>query len=118
EVLGPDQRRCPARVTQGARLLVHVGQPGLPGFYEIRRDKTLLSSVSVNVSPREGDLRRVDDDVLREHLTNERTDLEIRSAGHGGPVLRVRGKPLWPWFVLAAMMAIGLELVVLCVWKQ
>lgn len=118
-VRGPDGRQCQADITgDAARILVHVNRPKLPGFYEILQDDKAVASAAVNIDPREGDLRRTDPEVLREHLSRDDMVLKIRGRDETGPILRVRGRPLWPWFVLAAMAAICLELVLLCVWKQ
>ncbi len=119
KVLAPDDRPCPAEVTgEAGRLLVHLPRPTLAGFYELQHDDRAVECVSVNLDPREGDLRRVDRKVLEEHLAGERIALDIRAAGDSGPVLQLRGRPMWPWFVLAAMAAVALELLILCVWKR
>jgi hypothetical protein len=33
-------------------------------------------------------------------------------------VLRVRGRPLWGWFVAAAMIFIAFELLMLGIWRR
>ncbi len=118
-VIGPDERPCQADVTAEAdRVMVNVRRPKLPGFYTISRNDQPVAYVSVNVDSREGDLRRAPPDVLREHLKSEEIGLEIRSHEREGPILRIRGKPLWKWFVLAAMGVIALELALLGIWKR
>lgn len=118
-VRGPDGRRCQSDITgDAARLLVHVNRPKLPGFYDILQNDKAVACAAVNIDAREGDLRRTDPTVLTEHLSREDMVLKIRGRDEAGPILRVRGRPLWPWFVLAAMAAVCLELILLCIWKQ
>lgn len=123
-VLGPDDQPCPCEVTgDNIQTLVQIGQAKLPGFYRILQelpsgeDET-LAQIPVNIDPREGDLRPIDRQVLLDQLTGKDFELEIRPQEQAGPVLRVRGLSLWPWLLVAAMVAVGLELILLCLWKQ
>jgi hypothetical protein len=118
-VLGPDQRPCHADVTaSGGRALVHIHRPALPGFYQVLQNDQLVATAAVNLDAREGDLRRASPAVLAEHLTGEELMVEFRDQQQEGPVLHVRGRPMWWWFVLAAMAAVGLELVVVGIWRR
>ncbi|MDK1031387.1 MAG: BatA and WFA domain-containing protein [Planctomycetia bacterium] len=123
--MGPDQQPYPCEITgDSSRLLVHIRRPKLPGFYTIIQKgltadtAETVAQIPVNVDPREGDLRRADPEVIREHLAGENLILKIRGQGQTGPILRVRGLSLWPWLLLATMVVIGMELILLCIWKR
>jgi hypothetical protein len=121
---GPDQKPLPVQVTAEhgeSRVMANLGRPRLPGFYEIfpaRGGGPAVSTLAVNVDPRESDLRRIDSEVLRENLTADGLVLDLRERTGSGPILQVRGEPLWPYFVLMALVAVGLELLLLGLWKQ
>ena len=123
-VLGPDERPCPCEITgDNIQTLLRISRAKLPGFYRILQqtpsgENALLAQVPVNIDPREGDLRRVDYRVLIEQLAGKDVVLEVRGQDQAGPVLRVRGTSLWPWLLVAAMVTVGLELILLCLWKQ
>ena len=122
QVLGPDQRPCEVeRTVEAGETNLTVRYPAIPGFYTVTSGEQTFAQAAVNLDPRESDLRRIDPDVVREHLRNDHVSLENFSyAGDSqeGPILRVRGKPMWHWFVVAAMISIGAELVLLGVWKK
>ncbi|MCE5278428.1 MAG: BatA and WFA domain-containing protein [Planctomycetaceae bacterium] len=118
-VIGPDGRPCAAEALEQAdRLLVRLDRADLPGFYDIRRNDAPAAVAAVNLDAREGDLRRSDPRSLAEHLAGAGVAVTVRSADDEGPAFRVRGRPLWYWFVLAGMFSVALELALLCLWKQ
>ncbi|MCY2931065.1 MAG: hypothetical protein NTV86_16575, partial [Planctomycetota bacterium] len=90
----------------------------LPGFYKVSAGDRVAARAAVNVDPRESDLRTIDPALVREHMSDDRVSLEIRDSRQEGPVLALRGTPLWHWFLMAAMAAIAAELVLLSVWKK
>lgn len=118
-VLAPDERPCEAQaVSEAGQTNVTVPEALLPGFYKVTLGDRVAGRAAVNVDPRESDLRAIDQALVREHLLDERVSLEIRDSRQDGPVLALRGRPLWHWFLLAAMGAVGAELVLLSVWKK
>ena len=117
-VVGPDGGSIAPQIAgDNLRFLVHFPPVRLPGFYRIVHGAETLSVAAVNVDGREGDLRRMDEGTLRGHLENDRSTLQVKSAQARGPVLNVRGRPLWPWCVLAGMIFVGVELLLLGIWK-
>ena len=119
KVIGPDTRDCQAKLSGDSHnLLVHLDHPTLPGFYKLISDSGPLSTAAVNCDPRESDLRTIDEKLVREHLRNENLGLEVRGLEQEGPILNVRGRPLWPNFLAAAMAVLALEMILLAVWKR
>jgi hypothetical protein len=119
KVVGPDEQSfVPELVGDHQRFLVHFPAVPLPGFYLIKHGTEVLSVAAVNLDGREGDLRRMDEQTLRDRLENDRSTVQVKSSQSEGPILNVRGRPLWPWCVLAAMILVGLELALLGVWKR
>jgi hypothetical protein len=119
KVIGPDgQGFLPEIVGDNQRFLVHFPPVRLPGFYRITNGAETLSMAAVNLEGREGDLRRMDEQTLRDHLENDRCTIQVKNAQSRGAILNVRGRPLWSWCVLAAMVFVGLELMLLGIWKR
>lgn len=118
-VIGPDGRPC-ERILLGDRrhLLAQLERPALPGFYRLVHAGTTLALASVNLDVRESDLRTVDEAVVRERLWSDGVALEVHGLGDDGPALSVRGTPLWPATLTLAMAVLGLELILLGVWKR
>ncbi|MBS3735382.1 MAG: BatA domain-containing protein [Phycisphaerae bacterium] len=118
-VVGPDGRPCEhARLSGRVVECVRVARAGLPGFYEVRRGEHLIARAGVNVSPVESDLRRLDADVLGEALAGSQKHLSVHETRATGPLVEMRGRPLWHLFVLGAMGVVALELMLLCFWKR
>lgn len=119
KVFGPDERECEISVArEGSYLQVHLNRPMVSGFYRVAQADRAMATAGINVNAREGDLRRMDADVLREHLRSDGVSLDVRGSQQEGPVVRVRGLPLWPPLVAAAMAVLGMELVLLIIWKR
>ena len=118
-LLGPDERACQADMTgDNTYIQVSMDRAALPGFYRLMLGAREVAAAAVNVDPRESDLRTIDAALLREHLRQDGVAVEIRGLEDQGPVLRVRGLPLWPHLLAAAMVVLGLELGLLALWKR
>ncbi|KKO11176.1 hypothetical protein LCGC14_0016520 [marine sediment metagenome] len=119
QVFGPADKRCAAEIlTDGPLRFVHVARPDEAGFYRIRRGETPVTSAAVNVHHDESDLRRMQMAVLQATLTGGQSVMTVEDANRSDAILEFRGRPLWHLFLLGGLIAIGLELVVLAVWKQ
>ncbi len=119
--LGPDEKPSQIDTASEAgsrRTLVHFRRTRLPGFHEVLIDERVIASAAVNVDGREGDLRRMSREAIVERLRTGQSDPVIHDVQQTGPILRLRGYPMWPWSVLAAMVAVGLELILLGIWKR
>ena len=77
-----------------------------PGFYT-RRSTQLLQAFSVNVPSDESDLRPLDATQLAKQ-TGDKTAHVV--AGRDDLNDLVRGRPLWQWFILAALSMLVVEL--------
>ncbi|MCA9041303.1 MAG: hypothetical protein KDA65_13200, partial [Planctomycetaceae bacterium] len=90
----------------------------IPGFYRFKLKGKTIARASFNVDHREGDLRRIDKNTLLKSFDGEGTTADIQSTTGWEPVLNLRGKPLWGWFLVAAMCVVGIELTCLGIWKR
>jgi hypothetical protein len=118
-LVGPDRRPAEGELaTDGAHLRVTLARPRLVGFYQVQRGEQTAAVLAVNVDPRESDLRRQQAAPAAAALQEVGTAAGVHAMFEAGPILRVRGRPLWAWFVVAAMCAVALELLVLSIWKQ
>lgn len=82
--------------------------PDQPGFYTIRGSK-LLHSYAVNPPPDESDLRPIDRTLLPEQLS-EKGQTGFFVQGHDDFENLILGKPIFHWFVLAAVALLLIEL--------
>lgn len=118
-VVGPDETQIAADSRdQNGKLVVNLPRPPAPGFYELQRDDQAISALAINLDPRESDLRRADEAALAHQLEAGGSTLEISELNQSGPIVRLRGQPLWNWFIAAAMGALALELLMLGVWRR
>jgi len=106
-VTRPDGQQITVELGDGDReqlLFTGTTQPGLHGVSaRVAGERVPLPAerFTVTLDPREMDLRRIDDDALREALP-------------GGAVVRRDradrpGEPLWPWLLLAAVAFLLVE---------
>ncbi|MEX2671337.1 MAG: BatA and WFA domain-containing protein [Phycisphaeraceae bacterium] len=93
------------------------GRATQPGFYTLERDGEPDEVLAVNVDARESDLRRVSQDDLQRRLT-EATGSRVHQSADGTEAMHLTGRPLWPYFVLAALAMLALELAMLAKWRR
>ncbi len=60
----------------------------------------------------------MDDAFVLEHMRSGKVGLEMHDPAGGGPVISVRGLPMWHYLVMAAMAALAVELALLTIWKR
>jgi hypothetical protein len=82
--------------------------PDEPGFYTMHGPK-LLHSYAVNPPPDESDLRPIDRALLPEQLS-EKGQAGFFVEGHEDFENLIRGKPIFHWFVLAAVALLLIEI--------
>jgi hypothetical protein len=88
-----------------------------PGIYTLWQGDQIIDAIAVAVDERESDLERIDAQALADRLNGEGHVSATASAGtHDAAPLR--GQPLWGGFLAAAMIAIGLELLLLGWWRR
>jgi hypothetical protein len=99
-------------------LIVDLQRPARPGFYQLRRGTTRLATAAINIDPREGDLRRVDQKALSRHLDKEGGGTAAGSAMESNSLPPPGGQPLWGHCLAAAMGFIAIELLLIGVWRR
>jgi hypothetical protein len=118
-LVGPDGRACRIEMTGDSRgVQMLLDRSVLPGFHRVTDGTHEAALAAVNIDPRESDLRTIDNELLKEHLQSDRLGLDIHGIEEEGPVIRVRGRPLWPGLLAFAMLAMALELGLLALWKR
>lgn len=120
EMIDPHGRRVEAfdQHHEGEHWMVSLPHAAEAGFYEVRRNGHLVRLAALNIDPRESDLSPTDHEELVKHLGTGPEQVEVADLGDDGPIVRLRGEPLWDWFLAAAMAAIALELALIGVWKR
>lgn len=91
--------------------------PALPGFYTARQDDTIIGTAAVNTDPRESDLRRIMADDLIAALQPHAPGSQTQNTSTG-PALDLRGRELWGWMLLTAMVLLGIEMALLGYWRR
>lgn len=122
---------APRLVGPGARTLseseIHLRRDRLtatapvaatPGFYRLMQGSEMLATAAVNVDPRESDLRRLNLQRLSAALNEAGARTTVREAQTDGPMLMLRGRPLWGWLLAAALAALGLEMALVAWWRR
>ncbi len=89
-----------------------------PGFYVAVEGERPVAHAAANLDARESDLTRLEPEVLKRRLEAFGGAVAVRQVEDGESLVAIRGEPLWGWMLLVAMMAIGLELLVLSIWKH
>jgi hypothetical protein len=117
EVWRSELRNSEMKAPDGARVQLQkdpVGDryaisfaPGQPGFYTMS-DQRLLHAFPVNTSPDESDLRHIDKDVLPDTLKNGQQAHFVE--GERDYAALVQGKPIFHYFVAAALVLLVVEL--------
>ncbi|QDT94973.1 vWA domain-containing protein [Gimesia aquarii] len=100
------------------QLALRIHQTEIPGFYRFKLKGKTIARASFNVDHREGDLSRIDKNTLLKSFDGEGTTADIQSTTGWEPMLNLRGRPLWGWFLVAAMCVVGIELACLGIWKR
>jgi hypothetical protein len=100
------------------QIAVQFEETPAPGFYRLMRDKAVVSAAAINVDPNEHNLNRIASATLLAEFGNGSGESELQSTSEWTPLPDLHGRPLWGWFFALAMLAFGLELVCLSVWKR
>ncbi len=119
-VLGPDERPITDSQlsTDDRSATIVVNETPGPGFYAAVQGDRVLGQVAVNVDPRESDLRRLEAGALLMRLQASGMTARLHDAAGQDPVLNLRGLPLWGWMIAAAMLMLGVEMLLLGWWKR
>lgn len=96
------------RSTEGDRTTLQFPPLKQAGIYTVASPRGEVALIAANVEERESDLRR---SVEAAEASTKAQD-GARTSDADGPMLNVNAKPLWPLFIVAALVAIALELAI------
>lgn len=99
-------------------LSVQLARAERPGFYRLEQGGRTLATAAANLDPRESDLRRTPPADLTRLLQQHGLGVEVRDATGAESIADVRGRPLWGWMIVAAMIVLGIELALVAYWKR
>lgn len=103
----------------GDAVHVEIPEPRQAGIYRLQDAAgALLAATAVNVDPRESDLRRLSPDDIARSLSGRGVAVEQQVAAGWEPILDLAGRPMWGEFLVVALVAIGLELFLLGLWRR
>lgn len=94
----------------------HVARAAQPGFYALEQAGAALALGYANVDPRESDLRRIDAAALERFFASSGATARTQ-AGAETALPRIE-RPLWGWMFAFALAAVGIELILLALWKR
>lgn len=96
---------------------VRLAMTPAAGLYSVYVNGRLNRQLAVNLEARESDLRRIDPSLVRDRFGGDAADVDVVDPT-GRASLDMDGTPLWHWLVVAAMAAMGLEMVFLSVYRR
>ncbi len=94
---------------------VGVVRASQPGFYTLRDGSRPVGAAAANLDPRESDLTPL---TVEEITTSLSRGGRLVETARGGGIAPLRGEPLWGSFFGLALLAIGLELLLLGLWRK
>ncbi|HZI31498.1 MAG TPA: hypothetical protein VFF11_04100, partial [Candidatus Binatia bacterium] len=114
-VSDPEGHKISAKViSSGRSTRLALSPPKVPGIYTVKQGNTVVAHAAVNVDPRESDTRPL--------------ALENLKPGNGSAVSILHGeddwflagkvRQLWPQFAMAAVILLGLEMLLLALWRS
>lgn len=114
-VAGADGKALPVQVVaSGSITKFSVGPAAQPGIYAARRGEELAAAEAINLDPRESDTRPMAVEKLRAgdgaSVAVVRNETELTVSGNN--------RPLWPALAAAAALFLGLEMLLLAVWRS
>ncbi len=115
----PDGRTPADATISSDNMTTHIviHDPRQPGFYTAQQGDTVLGTTAVNLDPRESDLRRITADELIAALQPQTPGTQTQNA-NTAPGLDPRGRDLWGWLLVAAMVFMGIEMALLGYWRR
>jgi hypothetical protein len=92
--------------------------PDRPGVYRFERGGKTLATATVQIDPRESRLDRIDKSALERLLQSSGQTHKVLQLDSASATLSSLGKPLWHWVLVAALVAIAVELACLARWPR
>lgn len=117
-VIGPTGTPMPlSSRPEEDRLVVATPRLLRPGIYQLRQGASVVEAVACGVDPREGDLARLPATDLEQAFRAAGTVVTTTSTTDEA-LAPLRGQPLWGECFAAALGLIGLELLLLGLWRR
>jgi len=88
------------------------------GFYRVCVKDETIGSVAVNINELESDLETLNVPNLRELTKIERQRFYAASGSLASLDRLVEGRPLWHYFLMAAICLLGVEQILVMIWKR
>lgn len=100
-----------ANITRSeTEAVVIVAQTRMPGFHRILADDQRVGAIAVNVDPRESALESLTERQLLGLVQRPGGGVNVASGGDSAALkAAIEGKPLWHYFLVAALCALALE---------
>ena len=95
-----------------------IDSPQRPGVYRFERSGKTIAWAPIQIDPRESRLDRIDRSALERLLQSTGQSHGVLQLDSASETLSNRGRPLWHWGLLAAMLMIALELASLARWPR
>jgi hypothetical protein len=120
QVTGPDGAPVLAVASTTAdEVHVELPEPRRTGIYRLSgTDGRLVAAMAVNLDPRESDLSRVSTEQVVAALSGRGIAAGTQSSASWEPVFDLAGRPMWGEFLTVALVAIGIELLLLGLWRR
>jgi len=114
-VADPEGRKVDARVvTSGRNTRLALPAAKIPGAYAFKQADVVVACAVVNVDPRESDTRPLALENLKSGTASAVTILH----GEEDLALTSQIRQLWPQFAAAAVVLLGLEMLLLAGWRS
>ncbi|MBX7255615.1 MAG: BatA and WFA domain-containing protein [Candidatus Hydrogenedentes bacterium] len=89
---------------------VIITQTREPGFYRVYAGDRCMGAIPVNIDPRESNLESLTEAQLLELTQRKDGGVEVASGSDASAIMKaIEGKPLWHYFLVAALCALALE---------
>ncbi len=99
-------------------LSVSIPRPTKPGFYRVAQGPHILSFAAANVDGRESDLRRMPAETLKKQLAAVGLHVRVDTVDHAQASVHRHATPLWGWMLAAALLVLGVEMLLVSYWRR
>jgi hypothetical protein len=119
QVIDPDGNPVPVRVAQSPEgSSIAIPNPVLVGIHRVHDGRRTLAAAAINLDPRESDLTPISASELEQHVGDRAFESRNVVAGGWAPAWQLEGRPLWGIFIALALGTLGLEQLLLGLWKR
>lgn len=91
----------------------------VPGTYEVKNDNSLIGHIAINTDSRESNWDFWTNEELENQTTSQNITLLKGDHKNLGSQINsaYNGYPLWRWFLISALLFLGIEILLLKLWK-